>query len=151
MPSKDASRAPGPMSTIKFFSNPTAFPPTISANVVDDRLMKITHVIRGDEWMSSTPKHILSLRMLWLDAPDLHAHATALWQRWQKTLQAKKPHFDLLFPRQRLSPRSAHQFSHSDGLQHARMKKRSIRSMRSSAPLIQSASAFPEPFSISKN
>ena len=29
------------------------------ANVVDDYLMEITHVIRGDEWMSSTPKHVL--------------------------------------------------------------------------------------------
>ncbi|MCB1118374.1 MAG: glutamate--tRNA ligase [Chlamydiia bacterium] len=29
------------------------------ANVVDDHLMEITHVIRGDEWMSSTPKHVL--------------------------------------------------------------------------------------------
>ncbi len=28
-------------------------------NVVDDHLMKITHVIRGEEWLSSTPKHIL--------------------------------------------------------------------------------------------
>lgn len=29
------------------------------ANVVDDHLMEITHVIRGEEWLSSTPKHIL--------------------------------------------------------------------------------------------
>lgn len=29
------------------------------ANVVDDHLMKITHVIRGEEWVPSTPKHIL--------------------------------------------------------------------------------------------
>jgi len=29
------------------------------AAVVDDYLMKITHVIRGDEWISSTPKHVL--------------------------------------------------------------------------------------------
>jgi len=29
------------------------------ANVVDDHLMKITHVIRGEEWLSSTPKHII--------------------------------------------------------------------------------------------
>ncbi len=29
------------------------------ANVVDDHLMKITHVIRGEEWLPSTPKHIL--------------------------------------------------------------------------------------------
>lgn len=29
------------------------------ANVVDDYLMKITHVIRGEEWIPSTPKHVL--------------------------------------------------------------------------------------------
>lgn len=34
------------------------FPTYHLANVVDDHLMKITHVIRGDEWMSSTPKHV---------------------------------------------------------------------------------------------
>lgn len=35
------------------------FPTYHLANVVDDHLMGITHVIRGDEWMSSTPKHVL--------------------------------------------------------------------------------------------
>lgn len=34
------------------------FPTYHLANVVDDHLMEITHVIRGDEWMSSTPKHV---------------------------------------------------------------------------------------------
>lgn len=29
------------------------------ANVIDDHLMGVTHVIRGEEWLSSTPKHIL--------------------------------------------------------------------------------------------
>ena len=29
------------------------------ASVVDDRLMKISHVIRGEEWLPSTPKHII--------------------------------------------------------------------------------------------
>jgi glutamyl-tRNA synthetase len=29
------------------------------ANVVDDHLMGITHVLRGEEWISSTPKHVL--------------------------------------------------------------------------------------------
>lgn len=29
------------------------------ANVVDDHCMEVTHVIRGEEWLSSTPKHIL--------------------------------------------------------------------------------------------
>lgn len=35
------------------------FPTYHLANVVDDRLMKISHVIRGEEWISSTPKHVL--------------------------------------------------------------------------------------------
>jgi glutamyl-tRNA synthetase len=35
------------------------FPTYHLANVVDDHLMYITHVMRGDEWMSSTPKHLL--------------------------------------------------------------------------------------------
>ncbi len=35
------------------------FPTYHLASVVDDQLMKITHVIRGEEWVSSTPKHVL--------------------------------------------------------------------------------------------
>lgn len=34
------------------------FPTYHLANVVDDHLMKISHVIRGEEWLPSTPKHI---------------------------------------------------------------------------------------------
>ena len=34
------------------------FPTYHLANVVDDHLMKISHVIRGEEWLSSTPKHV---------------------------------------------------------------------------------------------
>ena len=39
------------------------------ANVVDDHLMEITHVIRGEEWLPSTPKHVLLYRYLDWDAP----------------------------------------------------------------------------------
>jgi len=35
------------------------FPTYHLANVVDDHLMGITHVMRGDEWIASTPRHIL--------------------------------------------------------------------------------------------
>jgi len=35
------------------------FPTYHLANVADDHLMDISHVIRGEEWISSTPKHIL--------------------------------------------------------------------------------------------
>ena len=40
------------------------FPTYHLANVVDDYLMKISHVIRGEEWLSSTPLHILLYRAL---------------------------------------------------------------------------------------
>ncbi len=35
------------------------FPTYHLANVVDDHLMRITHVIRGEDWLTSTPKHVL--------------------------------------------------------------------------------------------
>ncbi len=41
------------------------------AHVVDDRTMWITHVIRGEEWLSSTPKHLLLYRYLGWDAPEM--------------------------------------------------------------------------------
>lgn len=41
------------------------------ANVVDDHLMKITHVIRGEEWLSSTPKHILLYQAFGWEAPKM--------------------------------------------------------------------------------
>lgn len=39
------------------------------ANVVDDHLMEITHVIRGEEWISSAPKHVLLYRYFGWQAP----------------------------------------------------------------------------------
>jgi len=41
------------------------------ANVVDDHLMKITHVIRGEEWINSAPKHILLYQYFDWDMPVL--------------------------------------------------------------------------------
>lgn len=40
------------------------------ANVVDDHLMEISHVIRGDEWVSSTPKHLLIYEGLGWQPPE---------------------------------------------------------------------------------
>jgi glutamyl-tRNA synthetase len=43
------------------------------ANIVDDHLMDISHVIRGEEWLSSTPKHVLMYDALdW--TPPTFAH-----------------------------------------------------------------------------
>jgi len=47
------------------------------ANVVDDHLMGITHVIRGEEWLSSTPKHILLYDYFGWDKP-VFAHLPLL-------------------------------------------------------------------------
>jgi len=49
------------------------------ANIVDDRLMKITHVIRGEEWLSSAPLHVLLYRYLgWEDMMPAFAHLPLL-------------------------------------------------------------------------
>ncbi len=53
------------------------FPTYHLANVVDDHLMKITHVIRGEEWLSSTPKHVLLYDFLGWEKP-VFAHLPLL-------------------------------------------------------------------------
>ncbi len=46
------------------------FPTYHLASVVDDHHMKISHVIRGEEWLSSTPKHVLLYRAFGFEAPQ---------------------------------------------------------------------------------
>jgi glutamyl-tRNA synthetase len=53
------------------------FPTYHLANVVDDHLMGISHVIRGEEWLSSTPKHVLLYRFFGWDMPQF-AHLPLL-------------------------------------------------------------------------
>jgi glutamyl-tRNA synthetase len=49
------------------------------ANVVDDYLMEITHVIRGEEWLPSAPLHVLLYRYLgWIDVMPEFAHLPLL-------------------------------------------------------------------------
>lgn len=43
------------------------------ANVVDDHAMEISHVIRAEEWISSTPRHLLLYQALGLE-PPLYVH-----------------------------------------------------------------------------
>ncbi len=40
------------------------------ANIVDDHLMEITHVIRGEEWLPSAPLHMMLYRLFGWDAPQ---------------------------------------------------------------------------------
>lgn len=53
------------------------FPTYHLAVVVDDHLMDITTIVRGEEWISSTPKHLLLYSWLGWDAP-LFAHMPLL-------------------------------------------------------------------------
>ncbi|MGL4393325.1 MAG: glutamate--tRNA ligase [Fusobacteriaceae bacterium] len=46
------------------------FPTYHLANVVDDHLMEITHVIRAEEWIPSTPKHIQLYKAFNWEAPE---------------------------------------------------------------------------------
>jgi glutamyl-tRNA synthetase len=48
------------------------FPTYHLANVVDDHLMGVTHVIRGEEWLSSTPKHVLLYAAFGWEPPQWH-------------------------------------------------------------------------------
>jgi nondiscriminating glutamyl-tRNA synthetase len=47
------------------------FPTYHLANVVDDHLMGVTHVIRGEEWLTSVPKHIILYNAFGWDVPEL--------------------------------------------------------------------------------
>ncbi|HPQ43224.1 MAG TPA: glutamate--tRNA ligase [Syntrophales bacterium] len=53
------------------------FPTYHLASVVDDHLMKITHVIRGEEWLSSVPKHIFLYESFGWEVP-VFAHLPLL-------------------------------------------------------------------------
>lgn len=49
------------------------------ANIVDDHLMEVTHVIRGEEWLPSAPLHVLLYRYLgWADTMPAFAHLSLL-------------------------------------------------------------------------
>ena len=49
------------------------------ANIVDDHLMEITHVIRGEEWLPSAPLHVLLYRYLdWESSMPAFAHLPLL-------------------------------------------------------------------------
>lgn len=47
------------------------------ANIVDDFTMGISHVIRGEEWLPSTPKHLILYNMMNID-PPIYAHIPLL-------------------------------------------------------------------------
>ena len=65
------------------------FPTYHLANVVDDHLMNISHVIRGEEWISSTPKHVLLYDYLCWN-PPVFAHLPLLRNPDKSKLSKRK-------------------------------------------------------------
>ncbi|MCD6109893.1 glutamate--tRNA ligase [bacterium] len=59
------------------------------ANVVDDHLMEITHVIRGEEWLPSTPKHILLYKAFGWEPPQF-AHIPLLLNKDRSKLSKRQ-------------------------------------------------------------
>ncbi len=74
------------------------FPTYHLANVVDDHLMKITHVIRGDEWLSSTPKHVMLYEAFgW--TPPVFMHVPLLLGKDGKKLSKRRNPTSIFFYR----------------------------------------------------
>ena len=64
------------------------FPTYHLANVVDDHLMGITHILRAEEWLPSTPKHILLYKAFGWDMP-IFAHLPQLLSVDKKKLSKR--------------------------------------------------------------
>lgn len=67
------------------------FPTYHLANVVDDHLMQISHVIRGDEWMTSTPKHVFLYEAFGWKAPAFMHMPLLLGKDGKKLSKRKNP------------------------------------------------------------
>ncbi|KAE8444861.1 hypothetical protein EG329_014109 [Mollisiaceae sp. DMI_Dod_QoI] len=70
------------------------FPTYHLANVVDDHHMKITHVIRGSEWMSSTPKHLAMYQAFGWKPPKF-AHVGLLLDKDRNKLSKRYGSIDI--------------------------------------------------------
>jgi len=69
------------------------------ANIVDDHLMEITHVIRGEEWLPSAPLHVLLYRAFgWQDTMPQFAHLPLLLKPDGKGKLSKRDGDRLGFP-----------------------------------------------------
>ena len=69
------------------------------ANIVDDHLMEITHVIRGEEWLPSTPLHVLLYRFFgWQDTMPKFAHLPLIMKPTGKGKLSKRDGDKMGFP-----------------------------------------------------
>ena len=78
--------------------------------VVDDIDMRITHVIRGADHLSNTPKQVLIYRALGAEPPDFRARSADSRAGPHAPLEAPRRHQRRFLRRRRFSPRSVPQF-----------------------------------------
>lgn len=76
------------------------FPTYHLASVVDDNAMKITHVIRGEEWVSSTPKHVLLYEAFGWPAPSF-THLNLLRNTDKSKISKRKNPTSILYYRRK--------------------------------------------------
>lgn len=76
------------------------FPTYHLANVVDDHLMGITNVIRGEEWISSAPKHILLYQYFGWTPPEI-CHLPLLRNPDKSKLSKRKNPTSILYYREK--------------------------------------------------
>jgi glutamyl-tRNA synthetase len=82
-------RVSAPMPDDQVILKGDGFPTYHLAVVVDDHEMGITHVVRGEEWISSTPKHVLLYRWLGL-TPPAFAHMPLLRNNDKSKISKRK-------------------------------------------------------------
>jgi len=75
------------------------FPTYHLAVVVDDHLMEITHVIRGEEWLSSAPKHVLLYQYFGWELP-VFVHTPTLRNEDRSKLSKRQGHTSLFWYQQ---------------------------------------------------
>ena len=83
------------------------------AHAVDDHLMKVTHVIRGDEWLSSVPLHLQLFQVLGFKAPK-YAHIAPIMKEdngGKRKLSKRK------------DPEAAVEFYAKEGIPHEAVKE----------------------------
>jgi len=92
-------RIPWQMIDDQILMKADGFPTYHLANVVDDHLMAITHVIRGEEWISSAPKHVLLYEAFgW--TPPVFVHLPLLRNPDKSKLSKRKNPTSILYYRQ---------------------------------------------------
>ncbi len=97
----------------KILSKSDGMPTYHLANIVDDHLMKISHVIRGEEWLPSAPLHIMLYRAFAWDEP-IFAHLPIILKPVGKGKLSKRDGDKMgfpVFPMDWKDPKSGETFS----------------------------------------